>query len=104
MDSKAYTQISYIIENMSEDLRKKIPKDFIDMIEKNKDKTYELKVKDIEEMELFEDTEKILSVMYTDYIASEEEKMIIRNKERLINFKKEENKKKKYDINVFGKR
>ena len=41
-----------------------------------------------EEKELLEDTEKILSVLYTDYIASEEEKTVILNKEKIIMQKK----------------
>ena len=38
----------------------------------------------IESAELLEDTEKILSVLYTDYLATEEEREIILNKEKII--------------------
>ena len=40
--------------------------------------------KDLENIELLEDTEKILSVLYTDYFSTEEEKEIILNKEKML--------------------
>lgn len=99
IEAKAYTQVSYIISLMSNSLKEKIPQDFIDMIERNKDKNYEIKEENVKDMVLLSDTEKILSVIYTDYIASEEEKVIIKNKEKML-YLKEENKE-KYNINVF---
>ena len=99
IEAKAYTQVSYIISLMSNSLKEKIPQDFIDMIERNKDKNYEIKEENVKDMVLLSDTEKILSVIYTDYIPSEEEKVIIKNKEKML-YLKEENKG-KYNINVF---
>ena len=99
IEAKAYTQVSHIISLMSNSLKEKIPQDFIDMIERNKDKNYEIKEENVKDMVLLSDTEKILSVIYTDYIASEEEKVIIKNKEKML-YLKEENKE-KYNINVF---
>ena len=84
LNPKAYTQVSYIINNMSIKLKNKIPKEIISIIEKNKDNTYKIKVENIEDLELLDDTEKILSVIYTDYIATDEEKRIIKNKEKLM--------------------
>ena len=101
IDSKAYTQVNYIIQNMSEELKKNIPQKLMSVIEKNKDNEYKIEVENIEDLDLLDDTQKILSVIYIDYIASDEEKLIIKNKERIINLKKEKEKKKKYDINVF---
>ena len=91
IDARAYTQVSYIISLMSDNLKTKIPQDFINIIEKNKDKKYEIKEKNVKDIKLLSDTEKILSVIYTDYIASEKEKEIIKNKERMICLRKEEN-------------
>ena len=90
IDARAYSQVSYIISLMSENLKRKIPQDFVDMIERKKN---------IKDMILLDDTEKILSVIYTDYIASEEEKVIIKNKEKKL-YLKEENKE-KYNKDVF---
>ena len=99
IEAKAYTQVSYIISLMSNSLKEKIPQDFIDMIERNKDKNYEIKEENVKDMVLLSDTEKILSVIYTDYIASEEEKVIIKNKEKML-YLKEDNKE-KYNIDLF---
>ena len=54
------------------------------MIEKRKDSSYNIDVENIEDLNLLEDTEKILSVIYTDYIATVEEKEIIKNKEKIV--------------------
>lgn len=84
LNPKAYTQVSYIINNMSSELKNKIPKEIISMIEKRKDSSYNIDVENIEDLDLLEDTEKILSVIYTDYIATVEEKEIIKNKEKIV--------------------
>lgn len=84
LNPKAYTQVSYIINNMSSELKNRIPKEIISMIEKRKDSSYNIDVENIEDLDLLEDTEKILSVIYTDYIATAEEKEIIKNKEKIV--------------------
>lgn len=93
MNSKAYTEVNFIINEMSNELSNKIPKEIKEMIKEKMDKTYEFYIddEDWEEKELLEDTEKILSVLYTDYIANEEEKKVILNKEKIIMQKKYEN-------------
>ncbi len=90
MNSKAYTEVDFIINEMSNELSKKIPKEIKEMIKEKMDKTYEFSIEDEEweEKVLLEDTEKILSVLYTDYIANEEEKKLILNKEKIIMQKK----------------
>lgn len=84
LNPKAYTQVSYIINNMSSELKNRIPKEIISMIEKRKDSSYNIDVENIEDLNLLEDTEKILSVIYTDYTATVEEKEIIKNKEKIV--------------------
>ena len=92
MDSRAYTEAYYIISEMSEEMRNKIPDKILNNIERKMDKDYEFYIEDedFENAELLEDTEKILSVLYTDYLASDEEKMIIKNKERILEYRKQE--------------
>ncbi len=86
LNSRAYTQAYYIIELLSEEKKAKIPKHIMKNIESRMDKTYEFLVDEnnIEEIELLEDTEKIISVIYTDYLAKEEERKIILEAERKI--------------------
>ena len=94
LNPKAYSQVSYILNNISSELKNKIPREIISLIEKKKDTTYKINIDNIEDLELLEDTEKILSVIYTDFIATEEERKIIKNKEKMtqnnyIRYKKE---------------
>lgn len=101
MEAKAYSQVSFIIGKMSEELRKKIPEYIIHNIEDKKDKSYKIDVDKVSNLELMDDTRKILSVLYTDYIAPVEEKAIIKNKERLIKLREEEEKKRVYTSDLF---
>ena len=91
MKAKAYTEVNYIINEMSEEMKSKIPKNIIENIQTKMDKNYDFYIEDddFENVELLEDTEKILSVLYTDYFASDEEKAIIKNKEKIIEEAKE---------------
>lgn len=86
LNSKAYTEVYYIINQMSEELKSKIPEKFIKNIESKMDKDYDFYMEDddYENTELLEDTEKILSVIYTDYLATEEEREVILNKEKIL--------------------
>ena len=85
LDKKAYTEVFYIINEMSEELRSKIPSEVIKNIENKMDRNYDFSIEDdIENAELLEDTEKILSVLYTDYFATDEEREVIKNKEKML--------------------
>lgn len=103
MDTKAYTQVYNILEMLSESEKEKIPEKMLIGIKNKMDKSYDFKVdeENIEEIPLLEETEKILSVIYTDYLASEEEKDIIKNKERLCFLEIEKNKQENYSSNPF---
>lgn len=92
MDSRAYTEAYYIISEMSEEMRNKIPYKILNNIENKMDKDYKFCIEDedFEDADLLEDTEKILSVLYTDYLATDEERMVIKNKERILENKKQE--------------
>ncbi len=92
MDSRAYTEVNYIINEMSSEMKSKIPYQILKKIEDRKDKNYEFYIEDedFENVELLEDTEKMLSVLYTDYLASDEEKIVIKNKEEILERKKKE--------------
>ena len=86
LSSKAYTEAYYLISSLSEELRNKIPEKILKNIQNRMDKKYDFNIKfeDYENVKLLEDTEKILSVIYTDYLATEEEREIILNKEKII--------------------
>lgn len=90
LNPKAYTEVFYIINEMSEEMKNKIPEKILKNIENRMDKNYEFLIEDIENIELLDDTEKILSVLYTDYFATNEEKEVIINKENILKQRKNE--------------
>ena len=104
IEAKAYTQVSYIISLMSENLKRKIPQDLIDLIEEKKDKNYEIEYTSIKSMKLLNDTKKLLSVIYTDYIATDEERRIIQNKERVLSLKQEKEKHEIFSVDLFSEK
>ena len=65
LDKKAYTEVFYIINTMPDEMKNKIPKDVIDNIKNKMDNDYKFNIEndDFENVELLEDTEKILSVL-----------------------------------------
>ena len=52
------------------------------------DRNYVVQIDDIEDAKLLPDTEKILAVLYADYLATEDEKKSIKNMEDKIKNKK----------------
>ena len=76
-DKKVYTEVYEIINLMSDEMKNKIPKNLNEKIKNSRDESYKISFEQIENDEISEDAKKILSVIYTDYFASEEEKQII---------------------------
>lgn len=104
IDKKAYTQAYKLIEIMPDELKKKIPDTVIIAIKNNMDNSYKFEMDDenIEEIDLLDDTEKILSVIYTDYLATDEEREIIKAKEKTIIANNEEEKKAGYKQDYYN--
>lgn len=88
MDRRAYSEVNYIINNMPKEMKNKIPADVIINIQNKMDKDYAVKIKDIEYDELLPDTEKLLAVLYADYIAPDDERELIKDTEKRIKAKK----------------
>jgi hypothetical protein len=97
IEAAAYSQVSFIISKMSYDLQSRIPKEIRGLIESKKDKNLVIEAENVNDLQLLKDTEKMLSVLYTDYLATEEERKIIRGKERILAARKEEQKKLEYN-------
>ena len=83
LDRKALTEVYSIIKLLEEDNFKKIPQNIVDAIRYNMDLKYEVDYSKLMDNELLEDTKKILSVLYIDYLASYEERDIIYKMENL---------------------
>lgn len=104
MNSKACKEVYEILKCLSEEDRKLIPKEIMDLIEKNMDKEYTYKLKEnieFENQEMMRETRKILAVIYIDYLSSKEEREIINSKLR-EEIKREEKKPKIAYKNIFN--
>lgn len=95
---KAYTEVNEIIKSMPDEIKEKIPEDIRKTVDYNSDKNYKFTFDSFEKTELLEDTKKILSVLYTDYFATENERKVILAKERLIEMQRDKEKQKNYPL------
>ena len=74
-EAQALTEVYDVIKHLESNMYKKIPKTVIELIENNKDNNYIVNIdysKNINEQIRFERTKIILSVIYRDYICSED--------------------------------
>lgn len=97
-DKKALAEVYEVLIMLDKKDLTKIPKRLVEAIKLNKDNEYEVDFQDIEDGKMLPDTIKILSTLYTYYLASEEEKNVIF---KLINSKKEQH---KVDYPIFKNR
>ena len=82
--SIAFSELIYIINNMSKANRDKIPEEFIEFLKQNKDESYvpqniSLSNKD----SLKRETKIMIAIMYRDYFMSEKERNKIEFKDKL---------------------
>lgn len=82
-DRRALAEVYNVLIMLDKENFDKIPKKMIQAIKNNMDTEYDVQWNEIEKGNLLEDTEKILSVLYTDYLATPEEKNIIMQLENL---------------------
>ena len=85
INNQVYSEVYDIIHHMEKDLFDKIPKSFIQLIEQNIDKNFKVNIdysKSINEQELQRGTRVILSLIYRDYLCSEEERKELIEKDR----------------------
>ena len=94
-DKKALAEVYEVLIMLDKKDLTKIPKRLVETIKLNKDNEYKVDFQDIEDGKILPDTIKILSTLYTYYLASEEEKNVIF---KLINSKKEQHKEVDYPI------
>ena len=85
---QALSEVYSIINHLDNNLYKKIPDNFIKMIENNRDLKYDVDIdytKNINEQNLLHETRVILSLIYRDYLCTKEEreKIILKDKKEL---------------------
>lgn len=101
--TKAFKEVYIILNNSSKEEYDKIPKSFIELIEKNMDIDYNPGIQFNENFEesVLEETLLILALIYRDYLISKEERNALMAEEE----KQLEELKESYDIeNLFKKR
>lgn len=89
---KAFSEIEQIIELMPNGLQNKIPNKFKNIISSEKSKIYKPNIKEpFEECEIMYETKIILSVIYRDFLCSEEEreKIKLRDAQKLKEYEDE---------------
>lgn len=82
-DRRALAEVYNVLIMLGKKTFQKIPVSIIKAIKNNMDTEYEVRWEELEKENMLEDTEKILSVIYTDYLATSEEKNIIMQLEKL---------------------
>lgn len=101
--TKAFKEVYIILNNSSKEEYDKIPKSFIELIEKNMDVNYnpEIQFNENFESSVLEETLLILALIYRDFLISKEErKNLIEQEEKQLEELKE-----RYDIEkLFKKR
>jgi hypothetical protein len=99
IDSKAFTELSEIISHMEKDLRDKIPNDIYNIIEQNKDASYNFKYHT--NVDIMPETKALLSVLLSEYLCSDENKLKWKKYDKSYIEVLEKEKKEKYSTNVF---
>ena len=104
---KALVEVDAVLSCLDYNEYKKIPTDIIDAIENNKDEEYMYDYDEeleYEDWSLMPETKAILYNIFKKYLATEEQRKYLQQKERLENYKIESEKIKKYNSeNLFKK-
>ena len=104
---KALVEVDAVLSCLDYNEYKKIPANIIDAIENNKDEEYMYDYDEeleYEDWSLMPETKAILYNIFKKYLATEEQRKYLQQKERLENYKIESKKIKKYNSeNLFKK-
>lgn len=104
---KAYAEVEEILKYLDKKELTKISKDFINMISEKKDKNYVYKLdfnKPIAEQKVLRETKTILAYLYINYLCTEDEKAIIKQKFEQDIINSERIKEEKFSKDIFSSR
>ena len=99
---KAFVELNEIINHLNTNLKNKIPKKTLEAINNAKDKNYQFKydnTQSLSKQKLLPETISLLSIIYSDYLCSEEERKKWDEYDKFTLQKQEELKQKKYNAN-----
>ena len=100
----AYREAFEILKRIKKEDFNKIPKNIIEMIQKNMNEKYEFVIDDnidFEEIPVMTETKTILAYIFLNYLGTEEQKQAIMKKFKKDLEQMEEKKKSIYDVDVF---
>ena len=104
---KAYTEVLEILKYMPKEDVDKIPKKMLDTFEYKRDKNYNFTIdenQDFSKLKILDETEAIIVNIFKDYWATPEQKAKIQAKMREDMRIIEEEKKAKYNVDIFKKK
>ena len=81
-DRKALTEVYEILKEYEEGIDE-IPEKYLWVIEDNMDKDYVFIIDDFETIELRKDTKKIITYLYTNFLATSEERSVLKQLEKI---------------------
>ena len=102
---QAFSEVYDIIYNMG--IYNEIPKSFIELINSNRDIEYKVNIdytQSLNEQELQKGTRVLLSLIYMDYLCSQEERQMLIQKDKNELIKIEEEKREKYNPEILFKK
>lgn len=82
VNRKALTEVYEILQEYEDDIDE-IPEKYMYVIEDNMDRDYIFSTEDLENIELLEDTKKILTYLYTNFLSTPEERTILKQLEKI---------------------
>ena len=102
-----FSEVYEIINHLTQELRNKIPSDFVEFVSKNKDNNYVSEIdftKNINEQKISKETRVILAIIYRDFLCNKEEKkkLIKEDEKYLLELEKTKSEKYSQD-NLFKK-
>lgn len=97
---QALKEVYEIINDYDEEDLKRIPEKIMRVIEDNMDSEYDFDIDNLENIDLLPDTKKIITYLYTEFIAQGEERELLKQIEK-IQYDKYINHKKQKRENIF---
>ena len=88
----AFKEVYEILQNTEEELVKKIPQKFVEFLQSNMNKDYQINIDntiEIDKQSILPETEAILALIYRSYWAADEEKLEFANMDKQEQMKQE---------------
>ena len=85
-EKRMFSELNYFINMLDKNQREKIPNNVLNFINEKQDKQAVYEIEDFYHYEILDETKGWISLIYTDYLASDDEKKIILAKEKSFSY------------------